>query len=306
MTVPVLEARGLSRRYGDRVAVDGLDFEVRRGEILGFLGPNGAGKTTTFEILAGLRHADSGELRFHGEPVSPTDRRLRGRTAVVFQKPSVDDKLTARENLVLGAALYGATGRQARARVEAALTTVGLEGRADEPVGRFSGGMRRRLELARVFLVEPELLILDEPTEGLDPAFARSFWAIIADLAASRGLAVLLTTHDAAEAEECDRLLVLDRGKVIAAGTPNELRARVGGDVVTIDGESPEEIADGVAALGLPADIVHDQVHVTVAAGHEVIPRIVEAFPRGRLAAVGLRAPNLADVFIAVTGRQLD
>jgi ABC-2 type transport system ATP-binding protein len=303
---PVLEARGLSRRYGDRVAVDGLDFAVARGEILGFLGPNGAGKTTTFEILAGLRRADAGELRFHGEPVSPSDRKLRARTAVVFQRPSVDDKLTARENLVLGAAIYGVTGGAARARVEAALETVGLAGRADEPVHRFSGGMRRRLELARVFLVEPELLILDEPTEGLDPAFARGFWAIVTELVQRRGLAVLLTTHDAAEAEECDRLLILDKGKVIAAGTPEELKARVGGDVIAVAADNPEEIAEGVAALGLPADIVDGVVLVTHPAGHEVIPRIVESFPRGRLRSVGLRAPNLADVFVAVTGRTLD
>ena len=303
---PVLEARGLSRRYGDRVAVDGLDFEVGRGEILGFLGPNGAGKTTTFEILAGLRHADSGELRFHGAPVSPSDRRLRGRTAVVFQRPSVDDKLTARETLVLGASLYGVTGKAARQRVEAALETVGLAGRADEPVQRFSGGMRRRLELARVFLVDPELLILDEPTEGLDPAFARGFWAIVTDLVATRGLAVLLTTHDAVEAEQCDRLLILDKGKVIATGTPEELKARIGGDVIVVAADRPEEIAEGVAALGLAVDIVDGDVHITHPAGHELIPRIVEAFPRGRLRSVGLRAPNLADVFVAVTGRMLD
>jgi ABC-2 type transport system ATP-binding protein len=301
----VLAARGLTRRYGARIAVDGLSFELASGEILGFLGPNGAGKTTTFEILAGLRSADSGEILFHGEPTTPGAPRLRARTAVVFQKPSVDDKLTARENLIFGAALHGVTGRDARARVDEALATVGLDGRAGDRVATFSGGMRRRLELARVLLVQPELLILDEPTEGLDPGFFRAFWVLIRRLVRDDGVAVLLTTHDALEAEECDRLIVLDHGKVVAQGTPEELKARVGGDVIVILGDRPDELAEELGRLGFAPDLVDGAVHIEHPRGHELVPRIVEAFPKGRLRSVSLHPPDLADVFVAVTGHKL-
>jgi ABC-2 type transport system ATP-binding protein len=302
---PLLAARGLTRRYGGRVAVDDLSFEVAAGEVLGFLGPNGAGKTTTFEILAGLRAADAGELFLHGEPVSPGAASLRARTVVVFQKPSVDDKLTARENLVFAAALYGVRGLAARALVDEALAAVGLAGRAGDRVATFSGGMRRRLELARILLVEPEIVILDEPTEGLDPGFFREFWALLRRLVREDGLAVLLTTHDALEAEECDRLIVLDQGKLVAQGTPEELKARVGGDVLVVLGDAPDEIAARLAELGLAPDVVDGAVHVEHARGHELVPRIVEAFPKGRLRSVALHAPDLADVFVTVTGHKL-
>ena len=300
---PVLAVRGLTRSYGARVAVADLDFEVAPGEILGLMGPNGAGKTTTFEILAGLRRADAGQLLWHGKPASPAAPELRARTAVVFQRPSVDIKLTARENLVLGAALYGVTGATARARVDAVLGLVGLDGRAGERVETFSGGMRRRLELGRALLLEPELLILDEPTEGLDPGLFRAFWQTVRRLADERGTAVLLTTHDALEGEECDRILILDGGRAVASGTPEELKARLGGDVIVIAADRLDEIAEGLAALSLTADVVDGELQVTAPRGHELVPRIVEAFPHGRLRSVGLRPPNLADVFVAVTGK---
>jgi ABC-2 type transport system ATP-binding protein len=306
VSAALLAAEGLVRRYGDRVAVDGLSFELRRGEIFGFLGPNGAGKTTTFEMLSGLRGPDAGTFFLGGTPVAPTSPRLRARLGVIFQKPSVDDKLTARENLVLGASLYGVTGKQARARVDAQLALVGLEGRADEPVARFSGGMRRRLELARVLLHDPEILILDEPTHGLDPGFFRTFWKQILDLRAARGLSVLLTTHDPLEAENCDRLAILDAGKIICCGTPEELKARIGGDVITVEADDPEAVAVELRErLGVAATVVDGRVVVSQPRGHELVPRLVEAFPKGRLASVGLRPPNLADVFVKLTGRGL-
>ncbi len=303
---PLLAARGLTRRYGKRVAVDGLSFELARGEILGFLGPNGAGKTTTFEMLSGLRAPDSGEVRFHGELVSPTSSKLRSRLGVTFQKPSVDDKLTARENLHLGAALYGVPAREARARAERLLAAAGLEGRGDEAVNKLSGGMRRRLELARVLIHEPEILVLDEPTEGLDPAFFRSFWRQIHALRDERGLSVMLTTHDPLEADQCDRLVILDGGRVVASGTPAELKARVGGDLVTVDGDDLDEIAAVLRAAGLEGRSDGEHVLLEHPRGHEIIPRVVESFPRGRLRSVGLRPPNLGDVFVAVTGHGLE
>ncbi len=283
-----------------------MSFEVAAGEIFGFLGPNGAGKTTTFELLSGLRRAHAGTFRWRGRPIRPDSSEFRRRLGVAFQKPSVDDKLTARENLFLGAALYGLTGRAATARVDEALKLTELEGRAREPVARFSGGMRRRLELARVLLHDPEILILDEPTQGLDPAFFRAFWTHVRGLVKSRGLTVLLTTHDPEEGEQCDRLAVLDGGKIIASGSPDDLKARVGGDVITIEADRPDELIPALAELGLAAravDPIQGRVVVSRPRGHELVPRLVEAFPAGRLRSVGLRPPNLADVFVALTGR---
>jgi ABC-2 type transport system ATP-binding protein len=302
----LLEARGLVRRYGQRAAVAGLSFQVGRGEIFGVLGPNGAGKTTTFELLSGLRAAHEGELLWDGAPVSPTSAAFRARLGVLFQKPSVDDKLTARENLLLGAALYGVTGSRAKERIERTLALVELSDRADELVARFSGGMRRRLELGRVLLHEPELLILDEPTQGLDPSFFQKFWAQIADLCRLHHLTVLLTTHDPMEAEKCDRLTILDQGRIIAQGSPSELKACVGGDVITVDAESPSELLPMIQAkLELEATLVDGKLVLSRPRGHELVPRLVELFPAGRLKSVSLRPPNLADVFIKLTGRAL-
>jgi ABC-2 type transport system ATP-binding protein len=303
----LLAAEGLTRRYGDRVVVDGLSFSVAAGEVFGFLGPNGAGKTTTFEMLSGLRAPDSGTFLWKGAKVAPTSPILRERLGVIFQKPALDDKLTARENLFLGGSLYGVPRAELRARIEVALKDAELTDRAAEPIARYSGGMRRRLELQRVLLHDPELLVLDEPTQGLDPGFRRAYWKRLRQLVDERRLAVLLTTHDPEEAEQCDRLVVIDAGKIVAEGTPDELRARVGGDVVTVEADDPEALAQEIGErLGIAATCVdHRVVLPPRPAGHELIPRLVEAFPKGRLRSVSSRAPSLADVFVKLTGRQL-
>ncbi len=303
----LLSAHDLVRRYGERAAVDGLSFELAAGEIFGFLGPNGAGKTTTFEILSGLRRPDAGELRFRGAPITPTDPRFRARLGVVFQKPSVDEKLTARENLALGAALYGIGGKTARERIARVLALAELAPRADELVKSFSGGMRRRLELSRVLLHDPELLVLDEPTQGLDPGFFQTFWREIRALRDGRGMSVLLTTHDPLEAEQCDRLAVLDAGKIIAKGTPDQLKAMIGGDVITLASDRPSELAAAVREKfpELAPRVVDGAVIVARPKGHELVPRLVEAFPAGTFASVGIHPPNLADVFVQLTGRGL-
>ncbi|MBI4511673.1 MAG: ABC transporter ATP-binding protein [Deltaproteobacteria bacterium] len=306
MSHALISAHGLVRRYGAVKALQGVSFHVSRGEIFGFLGPNGAGKTTTFELLSGLRSADEGEVRWNGERMHPTDSRFRARLGVVFQKPSVDDKLTARENLLLGAALYGLTGRVARERMEQALRLVELQGRDRGPVAGFSGGMRRRLELARVLLHEPELLILDEPTQGLDPAFFKKFWSQIEALRRERNLTILITTHDPKEAEICDRLAILDAGRIIAEGTPHELKKQVGGDVVVVEADRPDELVPFISdRLDVPIQLADGRLYLTRPNGHELIPRLVELFPAGRLKSVGLHAPTLADVFVTLAGRRL-
>ena len=299
-------ATGLTRRFGDRVAVDGLSFEVAAGALHGFLGPNGAGKTTTFHLLTGLLSPHAGEIRIDGAPASPTDPRARAKMGVVFQEPSLDGKLTGRENLVWGAALHGVPKKVALERMRPLVLLVELADRLGEPVEKWSGGMRRRLELVRVLLHEPSILVMDEPTRGLDPSSAARIWGWIESLRRERGLTVLLTTHDASEAERCDRLAILDGGKLVVSDSPAALEARVGGDVVTIDADRPDDVVATLREkLGKSARVLDGQVVLEEPKGHEAIPRIVEAFEPGRLRSVGMRRPSLADVFVKLTGRAL-
>ena len=305
---PLLRAEGLARSYGGRVALAGLSFEVARGEIFGFLGPNGAGKSTAFHLLAGLLDPDGGEIRFRGARATPRDAAFRACIGVVFQSPSVDLLLTGRENLRLGAMLYGLRGRDARARIAEALDLVELAGRADERVATYSGGMRRRLEIARVLLHRPELLIMDEPGQGLDLATLRRLWTHLRGLASERGLAILLTTHSPDEAEFCDRLAVLDGGRIVAAGTPEELKRQLGGDVLTIeaaDGDPAGLAAELATRFSLEARVVDGAVMIEQPRGHELIPRLVESLPPGRLRSLAMRPPTLGDVFAHLTGRPL-
>jgi ABC-2 type transport system ATP-binding protein len=303
---PLLHLEGLTRRFKDRVAVDGLTLSVRPGEIVGLLGPNGAGKSTTFQLLAGLLTPHGGQVWFEGRPLSLSDPALRRQMGIIFQRGSLDDMLSARENLLLGARLYGLGGARARERVEAMLVLIGLAERGDERVGTWSGGMRRRLELARALVHQPRMLLMDEPTQGLDEASFRTFWKHLKALRDAEGLTVLLTTHRADEAEVCDRLAVIDHGRLVASDTPAALASRVGGDILTLEAAEPEALAQEVRAkLGLEAKVVEGRVQVETRQGHALVPRLVEAFPAGRLASVALRRPTLADVFLQLTGRTL-
>jgi ABC-2 type transport system ATP-binding protein len=305
-SVPLLQLEGLTRRFKSRVALDGLSLSVRAGEIVGLLGPNGAGKSTTFQVLAGLLAPDAGRVLFEGRPLSLHDPALRQRLGIIFQRGSLDDLMSARENLLLGARLYGLTGERAHTRVEQMLRLIGLEARGDERVVTWSGGMRRRLELARALVHQPRVLLMDEPTQGLDEASFRSFWAHLRALRDTEGLTVLLTTHRADEAQLCDRLAVLDAGRLVATDTPAALAARVGGDILLLEGREPEALAAEVRErLGLDARVVEGRVQVEAEQGHALVPRLVEALPAGRLASVSLRRPTLADVFLQLTGRTL-
>ncbi|MHB8416599.1 MAG: ABC transporter ATP-binding protein [Myxococcales bacterium] len=316
MAAPLLSAQGLRHAYGDRRVLDGLSFEVARGEIFGFLGPNGAGKTTTFHILTGLLTAQEGTFRLEGRPVVAGDRRLRQKLGVVFQAHSLDLELTARENLALGAALYSVPRAQARERIEQLLALVDLSERAGEKVKRFSGGMRRRLELARALVHRPEILVLDEPTSGLDEASFQRAWAQLERLRRDEGLTVLVTTHRPEEAERCQRLLVLHHGRAVACDTVEALRRRVSGDVVELELQSEDQsnpagltLAKAWALLnerfGIEARESDRGLRVERERGHEWIPRLVEAFPPGALRSVSLRRPSLADVFLTLTGQEL-
>jgi len=301
-----MAARALTFRYRDRPVLSGVDFEVRPGEIFGFLGPNGAGKSTLFSLLAGLLAPASGELFIDGRRAG-ADPALRARTGVVFQAPSLDAKLSCEENLLLAAALFRVARDERRARTAELLSRFGLADRRREPAGRLSGGLRRRLELARALVHRPSLLLLDEPTTGLDAAAFRATWEHLSALRAGEGLTILLTTHRPEEAERCDRLAVLAGGRVGACETPAALRARVAGDVIELEADDPDALAAELSArLGLSARLLRSGVAVERAAGHELVPRIVEAFPPGRFRAVTLRRPTLADAFLRLTGAALD
>ena len=304
---PRLAVRDVVARRGAREVLRGVSLEVAPGEIFGLLGPNGAGKSTLFAIVAGLLRPTGGAFQLDGRPIAPGARELRAAAGIVFQEPGLDGKLTAEENLRLAAALHRVPRDLARERTARLLSDAGLADRAREPVERLSGGMRRRLELARALVHAPALLVMDEPTTGLDAAAFRAFWASIAALRRERGTTVVLTTHRPDEAERCDRLAVLSGGAIVACETPDALRARVSGDVIVVDGDDREALARELwARLGLEARLRPDGVHVERPQGHTLVPRIAEAFPPGRLCSIALRRPTLADAYLAVTGASLD
>ncbi|MET0389467.1 MAG: ATP-binding cassette domain-containing protein [Polyangiales bacterium] len=303
----LLEISGLSHRFGDVRVLEGLHFQVARGEIFGLLGPNGCGKSTTLRVLTGLLVPDAGELRLLGQNVAPGGRALRQRMGVVFQAPSLDQRLSVRENLQLTAALQRLPKPLAEQRVTQALEHAQLTDRAAHLVKTLSGGMRRRLELARALLHEPELLLLDEPTTGLDEPSFRRTWQRILELRERAQLSVLLTTHRAEEAALCDRVAILDQGKLIALDTPEALIAGVAGDVLTLEVDDPEAIVAQVEqSFQLPARVAEGKVLIERERGHELIPRLVEALPAGSIRSLSMHRPTLADVFMKLTGRALD
>jgi len=302
---PRLAVRGLRVRRAGRLVLDGLTFEVSHREVFGLLGPNGAGKTTAFQVLAGLVEPEDGSLLLDGNPLAPSSASFRSRIGVVFQEAAADPRLSPLENLLLAGALYGVA--DLRGRAWALLERFGLADRAREPAGRLSGGMRRRLEIARALLHDPLLLFLDEPTSGLDEAAFRTVWDYLLELRRERAVTMLVTTHRPEEAERCDRLGVLDRGRLLACDTPDNLRAVVRGDLLVLEVADAAAVASEIAArFGLEARAVEGRVFVERERGHELIPRLVEALPRGTLGAISLRRPGLGEAFLAITGRELE
>lgn len=308
MTAPAVEAAALSRAYGGRRALDGVSLTASRGEIFALLGPNGGGKTTLFRILATLLAPTSGTFRIDGLDAGRDARAVRRRLGVVFQAPGLDRKLTVRENLELQGALYRIPRSTLSVRIGELLGKLGLADRAGDLVETLSGGLARRVEIAKALLHEPPVLLLDEPSTGLDPGARRDLLTLLKDLAA-RGAAVLLTTHLFEEADAAHRIGILDRGRLVALGAPQDLKSEVGGDVVSADvredGAAAALARDVVARFGLEAgrvSTVGNTVRLERPEGHAFVPALVEAFP-GRFRSVTIGAPSLEDVFIDRTGR---
>lgn len=294
----------LTHRYGRRTALDRLSLAIEPGEIFVFLGPNGGGKTTLFRLLSTLFPLQEGEAEVLGFDLRRAVDQVRLRMGVVFQAPSLDKKLTVAENIRFQAALYGLGGKEYRLREEEMLAQLGLSDRARDIVETLSGGLKRRVELAKGMIHRPELLLLDEPSTGLDPGARADLWAYLTRIRQEAGVTVVLTTHLLEEAEKADRIAILNRGQLVALDTPDALRATIGGDSITIETDDPQQLAVDLAArLGAAARVVDGRVRLEQANGHEWITRIVEAFP-GRIASITLGQPTLEDVFIDKTGHR--
>jgi ABC-2 type transport system ATP-binding protein len=300
----VIEISDLRHRYGEREALRGVTFRVDRGEIFALLGPNGGGKTTLFKILSTLMRPVFGTVHVLGHDLGREAPAVRSRLGVVFQNPGLDPKLTVAENLVHHGHLYGLGGRALRQRVQQVLDDLDLAERADDLVETLSGGLARRTELARGLLHAPELLLLDEPSTGLDPGARRDFSQHLRELRDRGGVTVVLTTHYMEEAERADRVAVLHEGSLVALGTADELKRSVGGDVVVIEAEAPADLREKVRArFGLEAQVVDGTLRVERERGHELVRDVVEAFP-GEVRSVTFGRPTLEDVFVHVTGRR--
>ncbi len=303
-TRPVIRVEGLTHRYGDRVALDGVSFAVRPAELFGLLGPNGSGKTTLFRILSTLMIPSGGRALILDCDAARDPNGLRRRIGVVFQAQSIDLKLSAQENLRHQGHLYGLSGAALTARIGEMLARVGLADRARERAETFSGGMQRRLELAKGLLHHPSVLLLDEPTTGLDPGARRDLWQYLAILRDQEHVTIVVTTHLMEEAERCDRLAILNEGKLVALGTPAELKREIGGDVILLDARDPESLAQRIAArFGVQPAVLEGKVRLEREQGHRFVTDVVEAFP-GEIEAISVSKPTLEDVFIHRTGHR--
>jgi ABC-2 type transport system ATP-binding protein len=298
-------AEQLVKRYGDLEAVRGIDLWVKPGEIFGFLGPNGAGKSTTINMLCTLLRPTAGRAAVAGIDVARDPGAVRSRIGLVFQDPALDEQLTARENLDFHAFLYNVPRASRRERIDVVLRMVELADRASSKVMTFSGGMKRRLEIARGILHSPEVLFLDEPTRGLDPQTRRHIWDYLRELRRQEGTTIFMTTHYMDEAEFCDRIAIIDMGKIVALGTPDELKARVGGDVITIaTADNTVSAGEIRERYGVTPVVDNGTLRLEVSDGAAFVPRLVRELSQP-VTTVTLRRPSLDDVFLKLTGRAI-
>jgi ABC-2 type transport system ATP-binding protein len=301
---PIIAVRDLVHRYQDRTALNGISFDVRPAELFGLLGPNGSGKTTLFRILSTLMVPTSGTAMVAGFDAVRQPEILRRHIGVVFQAQSVDPKLTAYENLWHQGHLYGLRGRELKARIKEILTRVGLFDRRGDRVETFSGGMQRRIELAKGLLHHPEVLLLDEPTTGLDPGARHDLWQYLQILRDQERVSVIVTTHLMEEAERCDRLAILNEGNLVALGTPEALTREIGGDVILFEARDPQSLADRIhSKFHVDTTVMDNQVRLEIENGHRFVPDVVEAFP-GEIQSLSVSKPTLEDVFIHRTGHR--
>jgi len=300
-----IEVIDLVKSFGRLAAVDKISFEVEDGEVFGFLGPNGAGKTTTINVLCTLMRPTAGRARVAGYDVASQRDAVRQSIGLVFQDPSLDDQLTAYENLQFHAHVYNVPGRERAQRIEEVLRVVELWDRRDAVVRTFSGGMKRRLEIARGILHHPRVLFLDEPTLGLDPQTREHVWEYILEVQRAHHITIFMTTHYMDEAEHCNRIAIIDLGKIVALDTPDALKRMVAVDIVTVQTEDNERAAREIRErYGLEPQRDDTRLRLEVEAGAEFIPRLVRDLGVA-VRSVDLHRPTLDDVFLKLTGRAI-
>jgi ABC-2 type transport system ATP-binding protein len=299
-----IEVAGLTKRYGEVEAIRGIDLTVPTGETFGFLGPNGAGKTTTIKILCTLATATTGRAAVAGFDTATQRDAVRRNIGLVFQDTTLDTYLTAEQNLRFHAELYGVPKTAVAPRMRQVLDMVGLWDRKDSLVSTFSGGMQRRLEISRGLLHAPHVLFLDEPTVGLDPQTRSSIWRYINELKQREDITIFLTTHYMDEAENCDRIAIIDHGKIVAMGTPEALKASVGKDRVQIQTADDQAAIKALAMIGIDAAVHEGAVTFAVAGGEEFVPRLFAELGVP-IRAVSVSRPSLDDVFMSYTGKTI-
>jgi ABC-2 type transport system ATP-binding protein len=301
-SAPAISVQGLTKSYGEIEAVRGIDFEVARGETFGFLGPNGAGKSTTISMLCTLARPTGGSARVAGLDVVSQRDSVRRNIGLVFQDTTLDNYLSAEQNLRLHAELYGMPRERIEPRMQTVLEMLQLWERRESLVGTFSGGMKRRLEIARGLLHSPRVLFLDEPTIGLDPQTRSSIWSYITKLEDEQDVTIFLTTHYMDEAEYCDRIAIIDRGKIVALDTPEALKASVGKDRVQITTDDDNATITALAErFGIEARIAEGEVTFGVESGEQFVPRLFAELGLP-IRSVSVARPSLDDVFMSYTG----
>ncbi len=301
----IIKVENLVKKYGSMTAVNNISFEVEEGTIFGFLGPNGAGKTTTINVLCTLLSATSGRAFIDGHDCERESSEVRKSIGIVFQDTTLDKDLTAYENLAFHAYLYGVRKSDIRPRVNDALRFVELYDRKDDLVKRFSGGMKRRLEVARGLIHRPRVLFLDEPTLGLDPQSRTNLWEFITEMPRKHNVTIFMTTHYMEEAEVCHRIAIIDNGRIIAEGSPEELKKTVGGDVISLmttdNVRSKKEIKN---LFGIEAEEKEGELYITTGKGDACIPELIRGLA-DLVISVKLQRPTLNDVFLKLTGKAI-
>ncbi len=305
-----IETDGVTRKFGELVAVDKVNLKIKYGEIFGLLGPNGAGKTTLTHMLATILCPTSGSAKVVGHDICKESDAVRSSIGVVFQEPSLDSNLTAKENLDFHGRMYGMNKEQRETRIKEVLKVVGLENRADALVKTYSGGMKRRLEIARGLMHHPKVIFLDEPTLGLDAQTRRVVWEQVEKLNETENITIVLTTHYIEEANYlCDRVAIIDSGKIVALDTPKALKDKLEGDVVYLKVDNLKKFLPVFqkSKIVKGAKITKDSLQLQVVNGSKAIPRIIDVVRKkgGQVQEVSLKRPSLEDVFIRYTGKSI-